>query len=366
MKVLYLANIPSPYRVDFFSELAKFCDLTVLYERKKASDRKDVWQGGEAKGYTAHFLKGISIKTETAFAPGVLKFLKKNRFDIIVIGGYATPTAMLAILWLKLRKIPFLLNADGGFIKPAGGAKDEIKRFFIGAASGWICSGEHTKDYFVHYGADRKNVYSYPFSSLRKADILNAPPSAKEKQAMKARQGIGEEKAVLGVGQFIPRKGFDVLLKAWQNMPENCGLYLAGDAPTHEYLDLVETLKLKNVRFVGFLNKTDLRQYYLACDLFVLPTREDIWGLVINEALANAMPVVTTTACLAGLSLVDHSVGKLTPPEDVTATHAAMIELLGDDKKISAMQKNALERIEPYTIENMALRHIEIFKTILD
>ncbi len=365
MKVLYLANIPSPYRVDFFGELARSCDLTVVFERQKAADRKDSWLGGENAGYTTHYLKGFSVKNETAFAPSVLRFLKKNKFDIIVIGGYATPTAMLAILWLKLRKIPFVLNADGGFIKPGGGFKEKIKRFFIGAAAWWICSGEATKNYFAHYGADPEKVFTYPFTSLVKADILTAPPTDKEKQALKKELGIAEAKAVLAVGQFIPRKGFDVLLKAWADMPEGIGLYLLGDEPSEEYLTLVRELKLKNVHFAGFRPKADVLSFCRACDLFVLPTREDIWGLVVNEALASALPVVTTKQCLAGLTLVDDSVGRLIAAEDVPALKTAMTEILSDGKKISAMRTSALHRIKSYTIENMASRHIEIFKTIL-
>ena len=44
MKVLFLTNLPSPYRVKFFSELGNLCELTVLYERKSASDRDDKWK----------------------------------------------------------------------------------------------------------------------------------------------------------------------------------------------------------------------------------------------------------------------------------------------------------------------------------
>lgn len=55
MKLLYITNIPSPYRVDFFNELSKYCDLTVLFERKKADDRDDNWYGNRFK-FKAVFL----------------------------------------------------------------------------------------------------------------------------------------------------------------------------------------------------------------------------------------------------------------------------------------------------------------------
>ena len=57
---------------------------------------------------------------------------------------------------------------------------------------------------------------------------------------------------------------------------------------------------LTNVHFVGFKTKEQLEDYYRAADLFVLPTREDIWGLVVAEAMAYGLGVITTNRCNAG------------------------------------------------------------------
>lgn len=59
-----------------------------------------------------------------------------------------------------------------------------------------------------------------------------------------------------------------------------------------------------NIVFVEFKTKEDLIDYYRAADLFVLPTREDIWGLVVNEAMAAGTPVITTTNCGAGMEIL--------------------------------------------------------------
>lgn len=61
---------------------------------------------------------------------------------------------------------------------------------------------------------------------------------------------------------------------------------MVGGEPTEDYLQMRASLGLDNVHFVGFQKKEALSRYYRAADLFVLPTREDIWGLVINEAMA--------------------------------------------------------------------------------
>ena len=366
MKILFLLNIPAPYRIDFFDALSESCDLTVLFERTKAANRNDHWLSRRSSRYQTVFLSGINAGEENAFCPGVIPHLKKNRYDLIVIGGYATPTAMLAILWMKLRKIPYILNADGGYTKPDNKIKRAVKGFFIGGADAWICSSETTKAYFVSYGADGKRVFVYPFASLTASDIKAAVPAKREKDHAKKSLGITEDKAVLSVGQFIPRKGLDILLKSWLYMPENYGLYIVGDEPTDAYIYIRETLGLKHVHFVGFIEKDVLARYYTAADLFVLPTREDIWGLVIGEAMAYGLPVITTDRCVAGLTLVDDTNGLLVKSEDSDAVHDGIKKILSDEKDLKRLSQASLEKIKPYTIESMAKRHAEIFDQLIE
>ncbi len=364
MKVLFLMNLPTPYRIDFFDALSKHCELTVLFERRHADNRDDAWLSKRSENYQTVFLNGIKSGEENALSFDVLKYLKKNKYDLIVIGGYATPTAMMAIFWMKLKRVPYVLNADGGYIKPDSGFKKAMKSFFIKGASAWICTGESVKGYFAHYGADPGRTYIYPFSSMMAADMPKALPSGADRKKARKALDISEEKTVLAVGQFIPRKGFDILLRAWHHMPPEYGLYIVGDVPTIAYESLKDSLRLKNVHFAGFMGKEQLSRYYTAADVFVLPTREDIWGLVIGEAMAFGLPVITTTACVAGIELVDASNGFLVEAENIEALHSAIKKVLSDKTDIAALRQNSFNKIKPYTIENMADRHVEIFHNL--
>ena len=166
---------------------------------------------------------------------------------------------------------------------------------------------------------------------------------------------------VLAIGQFIHRKGFDVLLKAAADLPKSVGIYIVGGEATEEYRKMKEELGLSNVHFLGFQKKEVLGKYYRAADLFVLPTREDIWGLVINEAMAYGLPVITTDRCVAGLELVENGVnGYIVPVEDASALAQKIQAVLNADPE--AMGSVSLEKIQPYTLENMAKTHAEIFE----
>ena len=102
MRVLYVTNIPSPYRVEFFNELSQYCELTVLYESRKASHRNKDWFSKTTPKYNEIVMKGINLGKNKVLRTEVRKYLKEFKDDVIVIGGYSTMTGMLAINYLKL------------------------------------------------------------------------------------------------------------------------------------------------------------------------------------------------------------------------------------------------------------------------
>ena len=155
------------------------------------------------------------------------------------------------------------------------------------------------------------------------------------------------KKIAITVGQFIHRKGFDVLLNAWAKCDKEYELYIIGATPTKEYLDI----------------KEELNCYYQAADLFVFPTREDIWGLVVNEAMANGLPVITTDKCVAGLELIKNGEnGYIVPTENQDELAKRINELLSNDWLLENMAKDNLQKIRRYTVENMANVHASILK----
>lgn len=362
MKVLFLTNIPSPYRVDFFNELGKQCELSVTFEGKKATDRNDLWMPNDVRcNFRAIFLNGIRTKEDQFFCPSIINVLQE-RYDHIIVGGYSTPTSMLAIEYMRFKHIKFWIEADGGLIGKDSSIKYAIKRHFISSANGWLSSGNATKDYLVHYGARPVSVQWYPFTSVRKDEILTEPMDFQQKKLMREKLGMQvNQKIILSVGQFIFRKGFDVLLKAIPQCSKEYIFYIVGEEPTEEYLQLKKHLGLENVFFAGFKKKEKLRQYYQAADLFVLPTREDIWGLVVNEAMANGLPVITTDKCIAGIELVKNGEnGYIVPVDNVEMLSVKINEILSNSILCENMAWSSLKIIKNYTIEAMARRHAQI------
>lgn len=359
-QVLFLTNFPSPYRVHFFDELGKKMDVTVLYSDRveDITHRNASWfEEGSGGFHPVQLTRTMAIGEEN-LCLDVCKWLKK-KYDAIIIGGYSSPTAILAMLYLRLHRIPFYMEVDGGLIRQERKIKYLVKKALVCLANRWFSTGAYTTKYLVHYGAKEDRVHHYPFSSLYGENIRETLVSPEEKFSIRRELGIEEKHMVLAIGQFIHRKGFDVLLKAAAKLPKDVGIYIVGGEATEEYITMRRELGLSNVHFLGFQKKEALARFYEGADLFVLPTREDIWGLVINEAMAYGLPVITTDRCVAGLELVEDGVnGYIVPVEDVDALAEKIQAVLSGD--LCAMGQASLEKIRPYTLENMAKVHCEI------
>ncbi len=366
MKVLFATNIPSPYRVDFFNELGKYCELTVCYERKTSSERDKTWKGDCAKSFNEVYLDLKPVGTDRSKGHALKEFIKTYKADILILTNYVSPATMEAIAYCRFHRIPYYIEYDGGFNKKDTFIKYILKKFLIGGAKGHLTTADEHKKYLMSLGIKEDIIFKYPFTSIRENDINKiGDVSPNKKKLCREKLEITEDKVILSVGQFIHRKGFDILLQAVSRMDRHIGVYIVGGQPTQEYLDMQKQLILDNVHFVGFKQKSELAEYYIASDLFVMPTREDIWGLVINEAMAYGLPVVSSDACIAALELVkDGENGYVVPREDCRALSDKMQMILNDEADESKYSKNSLEIIRNYTIEKMAQRHIEIFDVI--
>lgn len=358
-RVLFITNYASPYRVCFYDELAKQMDVTVLFS-DRIQDKKhrsaDWFISGEGCFRAVQLEKRVAGRN---LCLDVTDWLKQ-KWDAIVVCGYAYPTIVLAMAWLRLHRIPFYMEVDGGLIREDSGYKYWFKRLLVSRASAWISSGRYTTNYLVHYGAREDAVYQYPFTSLWQREIPAAVPTAEEKKQLRQTLEMPEEKIVLYVGRFDPKKGMDDLLQITPVLEQNTGIYFVGGEPTEAHLSFCEAHGLHNVHFVGFKKKEALEAYYRASDLLVLPTKSDVWGLVINEAMAQGLPVITTDRCVAGLELVENGVnGYIVPVDDNEALTRAVRSALEQDYR--RMGRSSLEKIRPYTIENMAAAHVEIF-----
>lgn len=355
MRVRYFTNIPSPYRINFFNELGKKCDLEVVFEAEKAPKINNDWyKDNKIKNFKSIFLKkGIIEEQKINFK--ILKYVTK-KCDVLVFTNYSYYTEMLALIYAKILRKKYVLMIDGGIISTNEMfLKRALKKFLISNALSYFSPSKSTDDFLEYYGAEKDRINRYPFTSLYKDEIIKEPIASSEKIRLRNEMSIKESKVILSIGQFIQRKGFDWMIKAYKDLDKDIGIYIIGGEPTKEYINLKEKYHLTNLHFIEFQNKNTILKWYKLADLFVLPTREDIWGLVINEAMSQGLPIITTNKCVAGLELVKNgNNGFLVNVEGYDDLLNKTKYIFFNEENRYQMSLSSLEIIKKYSIENMS------------
>lgn len=358
-KILILSMYPAPYRVELFEEFKNF-DADVFFESSNGDERSEEW-----------FLKGEYKLIDTYDGKKAYKESIKNlkEYSLVAIYEYSTKTGIKLILNCMRKHIPYVVNSDGVMMtEHSNFIKKIIKKFLLKKASAYLASGENAKQYFINYGANEKNIYIHNFSTLHKKDILDNSVSYEEKIKLRKKLGLDTNcKIAIAVGRFIPLKRYNELIEAWKIMPENYKLLLIGGGREKEkYEATIKNNGLKNVIIESFYPKEELFEYYKASDVFIHPTSYDVWGLVVNEAMACGLPVVVSDHCVAGLELVKSGEnGFLVKMGDDEKMCRKVIDICSEEQSYQQFSENAIKTIRPYTIENMAEVHKNLFESLI-
>jgi glycosyltransferase involved in cell wall biosynthesis len=363
-KVLWITNIPSPYRVNFLNLFGESCELKVIFERRQSDERNEDWYGNNFDNFDYVFLKGFKYKADRSISLSVTKYINRD-FDFIFISNPMTPTGIIATSYMKIFKIPFVIEGDGAFIKTnESRLKFKLKRFFLSGAKNYFSTGEAHKNYYQHYGVKEDVIIWYPFSSVLEKDIAKRPPNQTEKNVLKKKYNLDYATTILFVGQFIERKGVDILLEIVENFKKPIQVLLIGGNSTQ--LSNIFNKKINNnIKVIEFLNPMQLKDFYDLSDLFILPTREDIWGLVVNEAMARGLPVITTLNCGAGLELVENGInGFIFDIKNYISVTKFINELIENSDLRKNMGQANIKKAKLYSINQTANYHIEYINGI--
>jgi glycosyltransferase involved in cell wall biosynthesis len=171
--------------------------------------------------------------------------------------------------------------------------------------------------------------------------------------------GITRGFVVLYCGQFIQRKGLRYLLEAYASIKmrhQDVALVMIGYGPERVLLlEQVERSGLSDVHVVDHVELTEMPKMYAMADVFVLPSLEETWGLVVNEAMACGLPVIVTDRAGASIDLVRQGEnGYVIPAGDSAAIAECVTRLIEDPALAARMSDCSSERIQQFTPERAA------------
>lgn len=342
-KILFVFNHPAPYKVRFLNELSKYCELHVIFERNNNSDRDSKFYFEHNYTFTLHQIKGTKISNENFISNGIVKHIKNNKYDQIIMNGYSTFAEMKAIRYLKKHKMSYALYINGGIIKHNEPKwKKNLKTKYISGADLYFSPDKNSNEYLKYYGADESKIHNYTYSTIYESEIVKDLPKK-------------EEKIFVTCGQFIARKNFLSLIKVWPE-DNNYKLLLIGDGPQRELLlDYIRDNQVCNIQIIHFQNRQHLFEIYKKAKAFVFSSNEDIYGHVINEAMSQGLPVISTPNVNASKKLI------------ITAKNGYFLEKLDKetlkkylDLSLELNPEDAIKTAKENTIEIMVSDHRKI------
>jgi len=233
-----------------------------------------------------------------------------NRIDpsVVLIPGYYTLPAIAAALWAKLkRRRSVLMTESTADDHPRHWWREAPKRLLLHALFDWaVAGGASHRRYLTRLGFRLPRI-------ARFYDVVDNAFFRERAEALRKHYRADDfdlpERYFLFVGRLADEKNVDGLLDAYLAYRRGGGtwsLVLVGDGPGRERLEMTaRSSGFSGIHFEGLKKSADLPQYYAFAGCFVLPSRCEPWGLVVNEAMASGLPVIVSKHCGCAEDLVE-------------------------------------------------------------
>lgn len=343
-KLLYIMNIPSPYRWYLFTRLyqigqEKGIDFEVRFLAKGAPER--TWKLTDFPQtfpyqvpWGLDFLsRGTSVRM---FNPGLIARMLVERWDWVIMGGYDNPSnALLAVLPLWRTAVKIIKN-EGNL--QSGGVKTGIiaaaKRYLLRRSDVYFTVGQRGEEWLAYWIPEfrSKPVHYFP-NVIDDRTLVTAVAQHQANRAhLREKWGIGERRAFVSPARLSPEKG---LLEYIEKLPPDFGernvWLIAGEGPLRNVI--AERLAARGlqgcVQLVGNINTVDMPEFYAIGDVFLLPSLSDLNPLSVIEAAFAGLPLlVSTRAGNAPELVIDGETGWGFDPTDEAQTRTAMHNML--------------------------------------
>ena len=353
MRVLYLTNIHNPYRDKFFEQLGKKCDLTVLFERRLDLSRDSSWFDVDG---THSYREVFLPDNEGIYVSKTMLSTILEGWDLIIVGCYNEPKEATAILWMRLRRIPYAVNLDGPLFNKTNPFKQILRRMVLRGASIYYVAGRKSVASVRAEVGKGANIVPYLFSSLDKQGVKN----------LRCGSTPRESNVILCAGKYEEYKGLDILLETASHLPRYRFKIVGMGRREAAFKQLVKRMGLDNIETDAFMSSEQLYAEMKSATLFVLPSRQECWGLVINEAAACGCPIVSTWGSGAAVEfLSDRYPHQLAESGSKDSLLRAIDDALHmNPMDIDNYSSYLQEMSESYTIESMVYSHMSTFESI--
>ena len=352
---MIITNVPQPYRIPLFNEInrklnEKGAELLVVFGASGYSRRKSMISLSEMK-FRYEMLKSLKISfgnsEKTMFTySGIPRQVASFRPDRIIVIGWSMATVKIYFMSF-FRKLRYIIWS-GSMQYPGrfdSAFRKMQRRMLARRASAFIAYGSSAKDYLISMGAP-------PDKIVIGINTVDTNFFATETDRMRELKHDDSKKHLIYFGYLVPRKKVGTLIEMVSQLAaqrRDFVLDVLGDGSERSHLEeMVSSMHLGDVvKFHGFIQKEKLPEYLAKSTCFLFQTGFDIWGLVLNEAMAAGIPVLASVNAGATRDLIENGVNGFAVDYNHTSDVLKKLNMLLDNPDmVSEMGKQARETVQ--------------------
>ena len=363
-RLVVLTEIIAPYRIPVFNALAECedIDLHVIFLSETDHSMRQWRVYSDEIRFSNQVLPSWRKrlgKYNILVNHSVASALRQAEAEVIVCGGYNYLASWQALRWARRNQVQFFLWCESTAGDQRGGYTlvESLKENFLRGCDGFVVPGKSASEYVRGMGIPPGNIFVAP-NAVDVALFSDRAKQARER-AERLRGELGlPPRYFLFAGRLVEAKGVLDLLEAYGRLsPElrsEVGLVFAGDGPERAECEAIgRSIFPGAVHFAGFVHRDELATYYGLAECFVLPTRTDTWGMVVNEAMACSLPVICTQVAGCAADLVKAN-GRIVAAREVEQLASAMQEIATQGELRALMARESRRLIEGYSPEACA------------
>jgi glycosyltransferase involved in cell wall biosynthesis len=322
LRLAYFVSHPIQYQAPLLRLIAAepnielkvffYSDFSLKAYQDPGFGRTIEWDVPLTKGYDYKFLDCWGSKRrynwrQQPIAKDILKQLKTGEFDAVWVHGWSWMCSLQAVLAAEQLGIPILFRAESnGLREPTQSFKLSVKKAFVNwlfkKIAGFLYIGTLNHQFYQSYGVSEDRLFSMPYAIDNDYFQKQAMLAGTKREAL--RQSLNLEPGrpvILYAAKLIEVKRPQDLLAAYRLLsPDNLQepepyLLFVGDGALRPQLEAeAKATGWQSIRFLGFQNQSELPALYDLCDVFVLPSSFEPWGLAVNEVMNAGKAVVVS------------------------------------------------------------------------
>ncbi len=306
MKVVVLFDRFGPYHIARLEAAAKYLNVFAIeisgetseyqwnrVESQKQINRTTLFENKETKEIPFKVVQEVLCKK-----------LKSIQPDVVAINGWADRTALISLDWCLNNKVPAILMSESAeHDEERKFWKEWLKKQIVQKFSSALVGGSRHVSYLLRLKMQTKNIF-LGYDVVDNDYFFRGANAAKQKSDYWRTEKKLPKEYFLVVSRFIEKKNLPFIINAYYEYVQKSGdnawhLFIVGDGPLKEKLEK-QTIELglnTIVHFEGFKQYDELPIYFGLANALLHASTTEQWGLVVNEAMASALPVIISERC---------------------------------------------------------------------